>query len=313
MKAKDIQKIEDLGLSKNTETYFLKNHFAVEDLIAIARIRCRCNYYVSCHTVTPDGKGHLISRERLIELVDRVKAIGLIREDLRDTVDLASKIDRFYQGLAENARMTRVLGDFTTKNNPYIRKPYSFKERARVLEASSVYNELYESYVPIKADDISALRGAIASRLTARDYYVLIVYYGLESEESPSLERASKKMHLSRSLIMQIIQRSIRNLSKDCAFPRFSELFGGEPESFEEIKAPETITGDTEIEYLNLTIRSYNVLKRNGYNVVRDIADCSNDKFLEIRNMNKKSVAEISGIMVDLGYESFKPLLESCS
>ena len=312
MKAKDIQRIEELGLSKATETYFRRNHFAVQDLIAGARDFYIHGHYSLWHTQTPDGKGRLVSKERVIELVECVKAIGLTRDDMCDTADLANRIDQFYRHLALSATTTHVVGA-RKGDYPYTRKPYNFRERFGDVESSAEYNELYESYTPIKVEQISGLKGAIAAKLTARDYYIVMLRYGLESGVRLDIKAVAEKMHLSRDAIIKITSKAMRDLSRDYAFPRFSELFGGEPESFEGFEVPEVITGDTEIEYLNLTIRSYNVLKRDGYNTVRDIADCSNDKFLNIRNMNKKSIAEISGIMVDLGYESFKPLLESCS
>lgn len=306
MKAKDIQKIEDLGLSQNTEAYFIRNHFEVEYLIATARRFYLEGYYSCDHAVTPDGKQHIISKERVIELVERVKALGLIRDDLSESEDFASKIDKLYSSLACYATTSHVIGDISSKNNPYTREPYRFSAKASKTETSKEYNELYESYVPIDAKYIAPLKGALASRLTVKEYCVIMIRLGFESGKFLTLEEAAKILHVARERIRQLEAKALRKLSRNFSFPRFSELFGNVPDTFVEPQLPEppkVITEDTDIKWLNFTVRTYNCLMRGGIHTVKAIADC--EDLTKVRNMGRNSLREIADTMVKLGYVRF--------
>jgi hypothetical protein len=306
MKAKDIQRIEDLKLSQNTEAYFIRNHFEVEYLIAIARKYYLDGHYYCDHAVTPDGKNHLVSKERVIELVNCVKALGLIREDLSESKDFASKIDRFYSSLASNASRSHIMGDITSENNPYVREPYHFSAKACNTKTSKEYNELYESYVPIGAEYMAALKGALASRLTVAEYDVVMTRWGFESGVLLNIEEVAKRLHVSRERIRQIDIKVPRKLSLNFGFPRFSELFGDIPDTFVEVKLPdqpEVITEDTDIKWLGFAVRTYNCLIRGGIRTVKDIASC--EDLTKVKYLGRSNIREIAGTMVKLGYERF--------
>ena len=306
MKAKDIQKIEDLGLFRDTESYFIRNHFEVEYLIARARDYYFHGYYYCDHAVTPDGKSHLVSKKRVIELVHRVKALGLIREDLSESKDFASKIDGLYSLLASKASMSHVMGDITNENNPYVREPYHFSAKACNMKTSREYNELYESYVPIGAEYMTTLKGALASRLTVAEYNVIMARGGFESGVPLPCEEVAKRLHVSRERIRQIDAKARRKLSRDFGFPRFSELFGDIPDTFVEAKLPEppeVITEDTDIKWLGFTVRTYNSLIRGGIRTVKDIASC--EDLTKVKYLGRSNIREIAGTMVKLGYERF--------
>jgi DNA-directed RNA polymerase alpha subunit len=51
--------------------------------------------------------------------------------------------------------------------------------------------------------------------------------------------------------------------------------------------------GYIEIENLDLSVRSFNCLKRAGINIVKDVLELSFDDVSRIRNMGRKSVEEI--------------------
>ena len=50
---------------------------------------------------------------------------------------------------------------------------------------------------------------------------------------------------------------------------------------------------DTPIEELDLSVRSYNCLKRQGVNTVGQLAECSEADMLGIRNFGAKSIEEV--------------------
>jgi DNA-directed RNA polymerase subunit alpha len=55
------------------------------------------------------------------------------------------------------------------------------------------------------------------------------------------------------------------------------------------------------IEELNLTVRSYNCLKREGINSVGDLVQKSEAELMDIRNFGQKSIDEVKGKLDELG------------
>ena len=62
---------------------------------------------------------------------------------------------------------------------------------------------------------------------------------------------------------------------------------------------------DMTIEELDLSVRSYNCLKRAGIQTVQDLAAKSEDDMIKVRNLGKKSLKEVKDKIYDLGL-SFK-------
>jgi len=55
------------------------------------------------------------------------------------------------------------------------------------------------------------------------------------------------------------------------------------------------------IEELDLSVRSYNCLKRAGINTVEDLANKTEEDMMKVRNLGRKSLEEVLNKMVDLG------------
>ena len=60
------------------------------------------------------------------------------------------------------------------------------------------------------------------------------------------------------------------------------------------------------IEELDLSVRSYNCLKRAGINTVEDLASKTEDEMMKVRNLGRKSLEEVLNKMAELGL-SLKP------
>ena len=54
------------------------------------------------------------------------------------------------------------------------------------------------------------------------------------------------------------------------------------------------------IEELNLSVRSYNCLKREGINTVGDLVQKSEAELMDIRNFGQKSIDEVKGVLEEL-------------
>jgi len=55
------------------------------------------------------------------------------------------------------------------------------------------------------------------------------------------------------------------------------------------------------IEELNLSVRSYNCLKREGVNTVGDLVQKSEQELMDIRNFGQKSIEEVKQKLADMG------------
>ncbi|RHM61130.1 MULTISPECIES: DNA-directed RNA polymerase subunit alpha [Coprobacillaceae] len=64
---------------------------------------------------------------------------------------------------------------------------------------------------------------------------------------------------------------------------------------------------DMTIEELDLSVRSYNCLKRAGIQTVQDLAAKTEDDMIKVRNLGKKSLKEVKEKLVELGL-GFKPI-----
>ena len=69
------------------------------------------------------------------------------------------------------------------------------------------------------------------------------------------------------------------------------------PKVDEEYRGDDAIT----IEELNLSVRSYNCLKREGINTVGDLRQKSEAELMDIRNFGQKSIDEVKGKLEELG------------
>ena len=75
--------------------------------------------------------------------------------------------------------------------------------------------------------------------------------------------------------------------------------------STEVMKEADTESGDRildrTIEELDLSVRSYNCLKRAGINTVHDLTEKSEAEMMKVRNLGRKSLEEVKFKLIDLG------------
>ena len=56
------------------------------------------------------------------------------------------------------------------------------------------------------------------------------------------------------------------------------------------------------IEELDLSVRSFNCLKRAGINTVQDLTEKTEDEMMKVRNLGRKSLDEVINKLADLGF-----------
>ena len=57
------------------------------------------------------------------------------------------------------------------------------------------------------------------------------------------------------------------------------------------------------IEELDLSVRSYNCLKRAGINTVHELANKTEDEMMKVRNLGRKSLEEVKAKLDELNLE----------
>ena len=57
---------------------------------------------------------------------------------------------------------------------------------------------------------------------------------------------------------------------------------------------------ETTIEELDLSIRSYNCLKRAGINTLQELTNKSEAEMIKVRNLGRKSLEEVKAKLADL-------------
>jgi DNA-directed RNA polymerase subunit alpha len=70
---------------------------------------------------------------------------------------------------------------------------------------------------------------------------------------------------------------------------------------FVEIDRSDTGSLDTPIEELDLSVRAYNCLKRQGVNTIGQLTECTENDLMNVRNFGAKSIEEVKDKLVDMG------------
>lgn len=63
------------------------------------------------------------------------------------------------------------------------------------------------------------------------------------------------------------------------------------------------ITRESKIKDLELSVRSYNCMKRHGVRTVGELADMSDEEFMKVRNLGRKGMEEVLGKLRDAGFD----------
>lgn len=97
-------------------------------------------------------------------------------------------------------------------------------------------------------------------------------------------------------------KQEIENMVNECGVINAVEEIFGE-KAF--VRLPFSISmANKKIEEMDLTVRSYNALKRSGVFTINDLIDVINDKKInKIHNLGRKSIIEIYSKLLQFGYD----------
>ena len=81
-------------------------------------------------------------------------------------------------------------------------------------------------------------------------------------------------------------------------------ILSPDSETVVSVEKQRELNDDRPIEALGLSVRAYNCLKRAGINTVRELSKMTSDDLAKVKNMGRKTIEEIEGIIVSLIIEA---------
>ena len=142
--------------------------------------------------------------------------------------------------------------------------------------------------------------------LTERERRVLDFRY----KDGLIFEEIGKRFCVTRERIRQIHAKSLRKLRHPDRLNYLkygvSGVIARKVEKAREaalasLPKPDIPKSDITIEELELSVRSYNCLKRAGMNTLRNVSEMTFDELCRVRNLGKKSVDEICAVLTKYG------------
>ena len=205
----------------------------------------------------------------------------------------------------------------------YAEKKMAVREEVKAyletLEASSLYPysmiyEIIETKEPIMLS-LETITNALVSTLNERERRILEMHY----RDGMTLENIGAREGVSKERIRQILAKAVRKM-KNPRFIKKMEVIPksdyieletkykallAEREEPSEQPASETMAEipirHTPIEKLELSVRSYNCLKRSKKDTIGDVMDMTFTEMLHIRNLGRRSAEEIANRLADMG------------
>lgn len=305
-KAETLKSLDELNVSARTRTYLEKNFDSIDDVIKHGR----CLVY---------GSGSVDTSKWESELTSAVKEAGLIRPK----TDFARS---FRIGFLYAAIFWDNKEDF-------------------IWCIDQLSNEQYESFVGVSDEDVESLRLSLCDRLTEKEYEVICRRFGLDDDKGQGLESVAQYFQVTRERVRQIEAKALRKLKnrntlpalfdapielndmirnlkseldelhKDPIFKRECELLmklermKKLPLRYSDVAGGQldlnALLDSTPIEKLDLSVRTYNCLKRARIDTVSDILRYPEDAWYKVRNLGRRHLEEVIEKMHSVGYEDF--------
>lgn len=142
--------------------------------------------------------------------------------------------------------------------------------------------------------------------LTERERRIL----GFRYKEGLTYEEIGKRECVTRERIRQINVRLLRKLRHPYRLDYLKYGVSGvikrkseraREKALASLPKPDIPKSDITIEELELSVRSYNCLKRAGKCTLRDVSEMSLDDLCHVRNLGKKSIDEICATLTKYG------------
>ena len=254
------------------------------------------------------------------------------------TLEEARTFKQYYIDCVAKARLQKKqsMKEFN-KNNDHLEYPETLLVQLDITPES--YGNYYNEIVPNFETNLE--KAMENSNLNDREIYCLKAYY----KEVRNLESVSKSLNITRERVNQIIRKAIMKLkhsSKELLIQgkdKFELISLNEKEEIikefkekisydliiEWISNHEITEGllgicysiintyhnrpkeqeEITIEDLDLSVRSYNCLKRWNIHTLKDLTSRTRDDMMKVRNLGRKSLKEVESKLKEIGL-SFK-------
>ena len=118
------------------------------------------------------------------------------------------------------------------------------------------------------------------------DYEKLILEVETNGAMAPD-DAIAHAGHIIDEHMQLFVEQTITPIEEESIFSEYSEGEYGQL--------------DTPIEQLNLSVRAYNCLKRQGVNTIGQLTECTENDLLNVRNFGAKSIEEVKDKLIDMG------------
>ena len=330
-KAETLKSLDELNMSARSKSYLMGRFGSLDKIIWDGR----CAAYI--HANRPDTIKK--SRKSTIELVSALDEAGFVRHDINPGSFCIGRLYRWvFPNTIDPATMPAGLNDLyeTVEKVSNTETIYHFN--------CHMGNEKYESFENPTYDQLKTVKWSLKTNLTPREYEVLAYRIGFEDGNFHDLGQTSKHFLVTCERIRQVETKAIRKLRARKALPSIIPTLEEQREEvvniikeieelrknpvhrreaeliqrlriiskmpFEHAKeAAKYLDGGildfSEIEKLNLSIRTYNCLKRAGINTIADIVKLPKEDWPKVRNLGYRAMVEIEIRMREAGYSDF--------
>ena len=151
-------------------------------------------------------------------------------------------------------------------------------------------------------EDIKAGLAHNLTSLSERDQKIISLRY----RERKTLKEIAEQLGVTPERIRSLENKAIMRLRHPCCLgyiiygKKGYEKLVEERKKARERENKQCILQMT-LEELDLSVRSFNCLKKKNYNTINDIASLSEDEILSIRNLGRRSIVEIAETLYKLG------------
>ncbi len=220
-----------------------------------------------------------------------------------------------------------------------VETPYPYNLLDDVIDSRPTSSKEERWETPLSADQQDGFNLAL-STLTVRERDMLRMYY----EEGKTLNECGQELHLTRERIRQIVAKAVRKLrhphrlklilygaegyaryqevhSRKAALDREEQLLdeldsdlASRRKMLEELSEGLCVGERTKpasiyllpVEEMDLSVRSYNCLRRAGCDTLQDVCDLAKSgKMTSVRNLGRRSMTEVLCKVRDLCGEDF--------
>ena len=190
-----------------------------------------------------------------------------------------------------------ILANLSDREADIIRLRY--QKNKTLEEAANIHEIGRERVRQIEAKALRRMRKPVVQRL------LLMGASGWLKDLVESEANRIAEERIPREVSKQISERLewARERMMEREAEELALALNGEPDADPKVILAENIT----VEEMELSVRSYNCLKRAGYNTVADIIAKTYDELKIIRNLGKKSLEEIIQKVNELGFDIKDP------